>query len=86
MTKKVMIPVSAWNTNYVTKKYLTLASPNERKCSLKFKPNTPNLLCSAVILLVAIITIAEACQISEYYCDNRKCVSLDKFCNGIDEW
>ncbi|CAL8109741.1 unnamed protein product [Orchesella dallaii] len=25
------------------------------------------------------------CSISEYYCDNRRCISLDKFCNGVND-
>jgi hypothetical protein len=45
-------------------------------------------LLRAFIACVAFLLIVEGicgCQISEYYCDNRKCVSLDKFCNGFDD-
>jgi hypothetical protein len=44
----------------------------------------PYLLLPVLGTLLMIAQV-EACQISEYYCDNRKCVSLDKFCNGIDD-
>lgn len=28
---------------------------------------------------------ADGCQISEYFCDNRRCVSLDKYCDGVND-
>jgi len=40
--------------------------------------------CFLLLLLdfLLVFPVCDSCEISEFYCDNRRCVSLDKYCNG----
>ncbi len=37
------------------------------------------------ILVSLLIQPSAGCAISEYFCDNRRCISLDKYCNGVND-
>lgn len=37
------------------------------------------------MLIGLLVQPATGCEISEYYCDNRRCISLDKYCNGVND-
>ncbi|ODM93195.1 Low-density lipoprotein receptor-related protein 4 [Orchesella cincta] len=37
------------------------------------------------VLLGFLVQPTDGCALSEYYCDNTRCISLDKFCNGVND-
>lgn len=77
--QKLKLPQTTQTTSQQTCQYLLNLKRN----------NAPGIFITLLFLALSILLLTvekvDACQISEYYCDNRKCVSLDKFCNGVDD-